>query len=412
MSGFNASGRDDVLSRRSVGLDSLSSSPVLPMIAALFFVLTFLIKALVDDAFTRGDISAGIAYTKYVTAAIACLAALAYALKNGERVFIKEFNALAFIFIIFTAVSTFLQVKTGHFSTGVLLELFKFAIPIILAYTMLNALTPHALYRCMVAVLLVSILGYLLSLSHEGVGVSEILEASFMDSNSASESSTFSGIFLVLTFYFAFFRHKKVWLVLSALFCILTFKRLAIVAVLFALVVSFIAPRLMKIKVPRGAIVALKVCTVLGAFLWTWMLLPEQQYLFIHLFGDTQSHFSMGRSDVLGYFLSSGFESYGYGSANEVAKAVFAAPFEMDLTKIAFELTPLVMVLFVWLFWDVAGDSLWGVVIIGYFMINMITSDSLTSNFCLTLAYMTCGLVTQTFEHTGKYMLEVSDNAF
>ena len=54
MSGFNASGRDDALSRRSVGLDSLSSSPVLPMIAALFFVLTFLIKALVDDAFTRG----------------------------------------------------------------------------------------------------------------------------------------------------------------------------------------------------------------------------------------------------------------------------------------------------------------------------------------------------------------------
>ena len=258
MSGLNASGRDDALSSRGIRRGSLSSSPVLPMIAALFFVLTFLIKALVDDAFTRGDISAGIAYTKYVTAAVACLAALAYALKNGERVFIKEFNDLAFIFIIFTAVSTFLQVKTGHFSTGVLVELFKFAIPIILAYAMLNALTPRALYLCMVAVLLVSILGYLLTLFHEGVGFSEILEASFEDSDSASESSTFSGIFLVLTFYFAFFRHKKLWLVLSALFCILTFKRLAIVAVLFALVVSFIAPRLMKIKVPHGALVALK----------------------------------------------------------------------------------------------------------------------------------------------------------
>ena len=115
---------------------------------------------------------------------------------------------------------------------------------------------------------------------------------------------------------------------------------------------------------------------------------------------------------MLGYLLSSGFESYGFGSANEVAKAVFVAPFEMDLTKIALELTPLVMVLFVWLFWDVAGDSLWGVVIIGYFMINMITSDSLTSNFCLTLAYMTCGLVTQTFERGGKNVLEVSDNVF
>lgn len=412
MSGLIASGQDDAFSRRRVSRGGLSSLPVLPMIAALFFILTFLIKALVDDAFTRGDISAGIAYTKYVTAAIACLAALAYALKHGERVFIKEFNSLAFIFIIFTMVSAFLQVKTGHFSIGVFVELFKLAIPIILAYAVLNALTPHALYRCMVAVLLVSILGYLLSLSHEGVGVSEILKASFEDSDSASESATFSGIFLVLTFYFAFFRHQKIWLALSALFCILTFKRLAIVAVLFALAVSFLAPRLMRVKVSHGAIVALKICTLLCAVLWTWMLLPDQQNLFIQLIGDTPSHFSMGRSDVLGYLLSSGFESYGFGSANEVAKAVFVAPFEMDLTKIALELTPLVMVLFVWLFWDVAGDSLWGVVIIGYFMINMITSDSLTSNFCLTLAYMTCGLVTQTFEHGGKNVLEVSDNVF
>lgn len=411
MSSLSASGRDGISARRHNVRSNLSSLPVLPMIAALFFILTFLIKALVDDAFTRGDISAGIAYTKYFTAAIACLAALAYALKHGEHVFVKEFNALALIFIVLTTASGFFQLKTGHFSTGVFIELFKFAIPIVLAYAVLNALTPRALYRCMAAVLLVSILGYLLTLSHEGVGVSEILKASFEDSDSASESSTFSGIFLVLTFYFAFFRHQKIWLILSALFCILAFKRLAIAAALFALVVSFLAPKLMRVKAPRGAIVTLKVCTILGAILWTWMLLPEQQYLFIQLFGDTPSHFTMGRSDVLGYLLSSGFESYGYGSASEVAMAVFSAPFEMDLTKIAFELTPIVMVLFVWLFWDVADNSLWGIVIIGYFMVNMITSDSLTSNFCLTLAYITCCLVTQAFERGKDNMLEVSNNA-
>ena len=41
---------------------SLSSLPILPLVAAIFFVLTFLIKALVDDAFTRGDVSSTIAY--------------------------------------------------------------------------------------------------------------------------------------------------------------------------------------------------------------------------------------------------------------------------------------------------------------------------------------------------------------
>lgn len=34
-----------------------------------------------------------------------------------------------------------------------------------------------------------------------------------------------------------------------------------------------------------------------------------------------------------------------------------------------------------------------GVGIVAYFMLNMISSDSLTSNFAFTLAYMTLGLV-------------------
>ncbi len=411
MSGFDATApRQRAHARRAVK-KGLSSLPVLPLIAAVFFVLTFLIKALVDDAFTRGDVSSTVAYTKYVTAAVACLAALGFALKHGEKVFVREFNRLAIILVVFTIVSCFFQVASSHFSTSVLVELVKLAIPVILAYAMLNALSPRALYRCMVGVLLVSMLGYLLTLAHEGVGLSDIMASDFENSESASESSTFSGIFLVLTFYFAFFRQRKAWLVLSALFCILTFKRLAIVAALFALAASFLASRLMRVEVPRGAIIALKLLTIAAAALWTWMLLPEQQALFIQLFGDTPSHFTMGRSDVLAYLVNSGFESYGFGSANEAAKAAFAAPFEMDLTKIAIELTPLVMAVFVWLFWDVAGTSLWGVVVIGYFVINMVTSDSLTSNFCLTLAYMTCGLVTQACSGHGLGKSRGDDDA-
>ena len=396
---------------RIVVQGGVSSLPILPLIAAVFFVLTFLIKALVDDAFTRGDISATVAYTKYVTAGVACFAALAYALKHGEYVFVREFNVLAIILAVFTLVSIVLQIVSGHFSAAVFIELFKLAIPIILAYAILNALSPNALYRCMIAILLSSALGYLLVLVYEGVGISDILLSEFENSESASESSTFSGIFLVLTFYFAFFRRQKIWLVLSAFCCLLTFKRLAIIATLFALVVSLFVPKLMKAEVSRGVIKVLKVFTIVAAALWTWMLLPEQESLFIHLFQDTPSHFVMGRSDVLRYLFSSGFESYGFGSANEAAQAVFSAPFEMDLAKIAIELTPLVMVLFVWLFWDVAGTSFWGVIIIGYFMINMITSDSLTSNFCLTLAYITCGLVTQTCSDCNSSRIEVISDA-
>lgn len=127
--------------------------------------------------------------------------------------------------------------------------------------------------------------------------------------------------------------------------------------------------------------------------LWAWMLLPDQEGLFIRIFNDTPRMFTMGRNEIFRYLLSSGFQSYDFGSANETINSVSGMPFEMDLIKIALELTPLVIALFVWLYWDVAGTTLWSVFIIGFFMLNIITSDSATSNFYLTLAYITCGLV-------------------
>lgn len=367
--------------------------PFLEYVAAFFFVLTFVIKAFVDDAYAVGDVSATVAYTKYVTAAMACLAAFACAFKRGERVFVREFDELLVIFMTFSVVSMILMLATGVMSTVVFFELFKFVMPIILAYSVLNAIDNKTFYHCMVIILVVSVAGYLYMLSKDSVSISDFLNADFSTSDSATESSSFSGISVVLTFYFAFFRKRKVWLVLATAFCILTFKRMALVFALVALIISIFAPQLMARRVSKRVVNALKLLTIAFVALWAWMLLPDQEGLFMHIFNDTPRMFTMGRSETFRYLLSSGFQSYGFGSANETINSVFGMPFEMDLIKIALELTPLVMVLFVWLYWDVAGTTLWGVFIIGFFMLNMITSDSLTSNFCLTLAYITCGLV-------------------
>lgn len=369
------------------------NAPILPAIAAVFFVLTFVIKAFVDDPFTRGDVSSAVAYTKYLTAAVAVFAGLLFSMKNGERVFVSEFDKLVIVFLSFTLISIVCQFVSGIYSMVVLVELFKFVMPILLAYAMLNTIGAKGMYECMTVVLIASILGYLTTLAYEGVGISDVFQAELGSSESATESSTFSGIFLILTFYFAYFRKRKLWVILSAVFCFLTFKRLAMLFALVALVVCFATPKQMSRRIPHGVINVLKVVTIVTVAAWTWMLLPEQERLFMQIFSDTPSHFTQGRSDVLRYLLSTGYRSYGFGSASETAQTVFGASFEMDLTKIAIELTPFAMILFVWLYWDVAGTTLWGVFIIGYFMLNMITSDSLTSNFCLTLAYITCGLV-------------------
>lgn len=375
---------------------------ILPFLTAFFFVMTFAIKAFVDDAYARGDVSAVVAYMKYLTAAFACMTGLIYAFKNGEKVFVGQFDRLLIIFVIFFLGSVVCMFATGIVSSAVFEELLRLGMPILLAYALLNSLDADMTYKCMAIVLVVSFVAYLVNLGVEGVNISDFLNANFDESDSATESSSFSGISLVLTLYFAFFRKRKLWLVLATVFCILTFKRLALVVAIIAFTVSLFFPKFMGIRISKRTLTILKVLTIVAVASWAWILLPEQENLATQLFGQDPSIFTMGRSVTYRYLLSTGFQSYGFGSANEVVTNVFGMPFEMDLIKIAFELTPFAMILFIWLFWDVAGSSLWGVVIIGFFMFNMITSDSLTSNFCLTLAYVTCGMVEQTFINHKK----------
>lgn len=372
-------------------LAHLVDRPILPMLAAAFFVLTFAIKAFTDGPYVRGELSAAVAYTKYATAGAACLCALAHAVKSGEKVFVAEFNRLMLIWSCFAAVSLAMQAASAHFSTTTYVELVKFAMPILLAYCMLNALGPDGLYRCMVAVLVVSFLGYLVDLGDRGASVLSVFQADFSSSSSATESSGFAEIALMLSLYFMLVKKSRVAIVWATAFSVLTFKRLALVVVLTAFVISVFFPSLTRLRVPKRAITALKVGTLCAVALWFWMLLPGQEELFTCLLGSTPFEFTMGRSESMRYLLSCGFESYGFGSANDVVRAEYGVPFEMDLIKIAFELSPLVLAFFVWLYWDIAGTSFWGVFIVGYYMLNMITSDSLTSNFSFTLAYIVIG---------------------
>lgn len=379
----------------------MSERPVLPLLAMGFFVLTFVIKAFTDGPYIRGEVSQAVVYSKYVTAAVACAFALMGSIGRRKRVFCREFRDLMVIVTVFTIASVFMQLLSDKFSTNVTIELVKLAMPIVLAYSMLNILSESELYRCMVAVLIVCLAGYIVELRTQGISISSVFSASLDEGNSSTESSGFSDIALMLTFYFAFFGGKKLPLIVSAAFTVLAFKRLAMLVAVIVLVIGLFRPGLERVRVRRGAITFLKVATLALTALWVWMLLPEQQSLFVSFFGRTPLDFTMGRSESLRYLWLSNFQSYGYGSANETINALFGVPFEMDLAKIAFELTPLATVLFVWLFWNVAGMSLWGVLIVGYYMLNMITSDSLTSNFAFTIAYMVIGAINQLPEFGG-----------
>lgn len=370
-----------------------SNAPILPLISALFFVLTFFLKAVTDGPYMRGEISADVAYLKYATAAISCVTALIHAIGEGEHNFVREFNMLSMLTVFFVLASAILQAVHGSLDSAVWVELVKLYMPMVLAYSLLNALHRRQINACMIVVLVISIAGYALELRSNDASIFSIFQADYSTSTSGTESSGFAETFLMLTFYFAFARTSNAALAISGLFCFLTFKRLAMVVCVVVVLLALFAPNLMRRTVPKWLKYACIALTLCATALWFWLLLPSQERLFYELFGAFPGSFTSGRSETMRYLLNSGFESYGFGSANDVIKSIYGAPFEMDLIKIAFELTPIATVVFVAVFWNLAGSTPWGYLIIAYFILNMISSDSLTANFSFSLAYIVIGLV-------------------
>lgn len=381
----------EVHSERSVDGKTLD---VLSVITIIFFILTFAIKAFTDDLYAKGEISSTIAYSKYATAAICTLAAFLRMHTTGERIFVREFDELAVIGGLFTAETLILLAAHGQIEGYVFIELLKLIMPVFMAYGVVNALSPRQIKICMIAVFIICLPAYVLNLARNGVTFSSLASVDFATSGSPTEDAGFAGISLILALYFMYFRVNMVLTVLSVIFCILTFKRLSLVVCLAAIVISCFFPQLMAMRINRHFRTLCKVLTIAGVGVWYWLLLPQQENLFVRLFGQSPAQLTSGRSAIMNYLIESGFRSYGFGSANDVTKTTFnGTPFEMDLIKIAFELGPIMMMIFVWLFWDIAGDSFWGYFIVGYFMLNMITSDSLSSNFSFTLTYITIALV-------------------
>lgn len=373
--------------------DRRSQVDVLSLVTMIFFILTFAIKAFTDQLFVNGEVSSTIAYSKYVTAAIACIASFIRMYDTGERLFVHEFNILIGISTLFTVESFVLLAIHGSIETEVISELIKLIMPILMAYGVLNALSHRQIRFCMNVVFYLCVAGYIVNLVRNGVTVSQLTQMNFTGSFSPTEDSGFDLIALIFSLYFLYFRDNVFSTVIAIAFCVLTFKRLAILICFIAVIISFFVPKLMNVRVNRRWRTVCKILTLMATLVWFWLLLPQQQDLFIKIFGQTPFTFTSGRSSSLDYLLESKFQSFGYGSANAVIFGRWGVPFEMDLIRISLELSPVVMIIFVWLFWDIAGDSFWGYFIIGFFMLNMVTSDCLFDNFSFTLAYITIALV-------------------
>ena len=380
--------------RRVVQVMSISSimrhSDITVLGTTFFFCLTYVLLGLTDGLLvSQGVPSSNILIRlKYpcMLATIAC-AALHMVLSESTFIFRKEFVQLLSVGIVFFLISSVEIILTDSIGTSTVDDLIKLILPAVMAYCVLNTLNFEQLQRCMTVVFLSSITGYVCELSFSDISVEDILQSSFSSSSSSLESSIFAGISITLCFYYCYYRSNKMLTVLAVAYAIATFKRMAII---FA-IVAFVAPMIVDVnkKISRYFVYFLSMTTLVVTGVYYWLLLPSSELLFKGLFGQSQMDLSMGRSAFLAKLMRNGFVPFGYGSSADV----IGRTIEMDLIQIVIELTPLALLVFVCVYWNICCRNMYCIIVMLYEFSNFITSHSLNSNYKWGICFILIGMI-------------------
>lgn len=369
---------------------------LIKLINSILFISTFTLLSYTDAVFVSQEIEEGfIINLKYATLFLGisfCLLQIFLKkkifLKNNMSLeFSKELKNIFFVVTVFLFLSLCTSLFHGRFTTNTIEELIKIIIPAIYAFCVLNTFNFKDIYNCMVVVLFVSLWGYILEVGLETFTGDNIRSIKYSDSFSPFESHYFAGTSIALCAFFMYYRKNKIYSALSLIFALLTFKR---VSVLFALI-FFLLPLFFDVNkfINKRWINIIRVFFVCATIVYFFLLSPHFSDVFVSLFNSDVNDFTKGRSNYIEKIINGGFTSYGFGSSTEfIGKSI-----EMDLIKIYIELSIIGLIVFVFNFWNIAGNKLYTNIFMFYNFVNLLTSHSLRNVFSWILSYIIIGCI-------------------
>lgn len=361
----------------------------LKLINRILFSLVLILRSLTDGLYISKGIESNLLIKlKFVVLIISFIFAALQVYKNKkEKIFKKEMlNGLIIVFVLLI-ISLFYVIANNVFFSITLVELMKLIVPIVYAYLILNTLEFDDIYYSMVIILFFAIVGYIFEIGINRFSLVNILSISFDESYSPFESSYFAGTAITLCTFFMFYRKNKILTVLSLLFPLLTFKRLAVLYAIFIFIIPFFID--INKEINNKAKRLIKIFFVVATLVYLYLLLPSSSDLFFRIFHKTQAALTMGRSNFLNRILNNGFINGGFGSTT----AFLGKNMEMDLIKILLETSIFGLILFIWIYLDFCGKSLYLHIFMFYLFLNLLTSHSLTNYHGWILAFVIIGCI-------------------
>lgn len=348
------------------------------------FISTFAIKSITDAVYVAHDQDSIFVSLKYAT--MVCGIALSLILlsrRNSKmRIWQKDFLKLFSVVIVFLFVSLVAQLISQKENGALIGELIKLALGPIYAYFIINTLDSEDFNVCMKFILLFGIIGYILEIGTGTFNLNSLSQINFFESYSPFESSYAAGTAVTAATYFVYNNKEKKYTVLSLLFVFFTFKRASILFLAFLLIISIFTDKDKQIK--KFWLYTIGAIFIFGTYAYMYLLNPENSELFSKIFGVSANEFTMGRSIRYQYLINGGFVSSGFGSTT----AAIGRNMEMDLVKIAMELSIVGLVYFIWVYMSITHRNLFCIFFMSYNLFNMLTSHSLGGNFGWTLKFL------------------------
>ena len=305
----------------------------------------------------------------------------------------KEYGYLFLFAGTVVCFSIFRSITTLHFSFRTVQEILFLVCPMIYGYLVINNWKLRDVYKNFRYGVIVSFSCYLLSL---GMNLGQIYKAFFQSnfgqSNSELESFTFCGLALAFLLFFCYYDIKKIYLVISFLFVLMTFKRLFIVIALLLLLLARF--KIKERTIPHKIIVLSILLLFLFGIIYYFLMQPNMVRILELKYNIDISELTTTRSDRLRWLVLSDYKSYGFGSSTEYMYNHFGGALEMDFIKIVIELGFAPAFMFIWSYIKFAKANAYTYTFMCLMILNLILSSGLTGTFAWCVIFIAISTIT------------------
>lgn len=307
-----------------------------------------------------------------------------------SRTFFSEMLNIVYLTICFTVLSLYYILKNNGFEIATVTGLVRILVPVIVSYTVLNVFQDKDLYRLMSVLLIITVIGYVLSI-FDKISIGNFMKISFIDSRSPFESTYFSPTAMGFCLFFCYYRKDKIFTVLSVLFAIMTFKRIMVIYSVLLLVFGGIVSKWRK--VPKW--VENMFMIVFFIFSMFYILLMEGKIddFLISIIGKDVTSFTMGRSYFMGNIITD-FKSVGFMSSTVGYRSM-----EMDIPMIYVEMGVGAVIATIYFYTRLVNQNWYNFLIIIFCLLELLTSHWFDITYFWIVAYITIGCIAKENEN-------------